>query len=172
MKKNIGIIILTVTIMYLLWLFGLEKIYAWLLNLVINAILVVSVVRTEIQMESGHPAIYWFFNESGDMWWKEPLETIIFPMVILLSWQIFIFFHIHYKKSLRLFIRNFSVFFILQVIYLFTIYGFPFSETAKFIFRLLKNSFGIIVLFMILIDIIVLKINFKNRPGLVHKPDK
>lgn len=169
MIRNILIILLSVSILYFLWGRGLEKAYAHSLKTGVNVCFAAKKdVKAEIKEDNGKLMMYLYYDKSG---WREPLETIILPFIVLLSWQIFVFFHANAKKAAKIGGRNLLIFFSIQVLFLLLLYGMNSSDTAVFLFRLLKNSFGIVVLFMIIWDIIELEISFKNNPTLNKKSE-
>ena len=168
MKLNILIIVVTVSILYLVWGFGLEKLYAHLLQGGVNLCYIFKGDIFAETKEMGEKIFFFlYYDNSG---WKEPLETIVLPLIVLIGWQIFVLFHVPLKPGLKVAGRNFLIFYTIQVLFLLLLYGLKSSELAMFLFRLLKNSFGIIVLFMIIWDIYDLDISFKNKPSFNKKP--
>lgn len=169
MKRNILLILITVSLLYFLWGFGLEKVYAHALGGGVNFFFLPQKdVVAEIKDVGEKVFIFLYYDNTG---WKEPLETIVLPFIVILGWYIFVLFHVPVNKALKIGGRNILVFYLLQVLFLLLLYGLNTSETAMFFFRLFKNSFGIIVLFVIIWDIYDLGISFKNNPSFNKKPE-
>lgn len=162
MKQNILIIILSATFFYILWIFGLENIYAHILQFGVNVFYIFwSDIHAEVQEMAGKLNFVLYYDKTG---WREPMETIGMPLVLLLTWQVLLMFHFPLKKAAKLALRNIGIFILAQVFYMMLLYGMNSSAFVVFIFRLLKNSFGIVVLFMIIWDIYSLNFSFRNKP--------
>jgi hypothetical protein len=150
-------------------MFGLETVYAYLLKFGVSIFTSFSSnVHPEITSKSGKIFFQLLYDNTG---WEEPLETICLPFVILFTWQFFLFFHIEKKKAWKIALRNLGIFYCTQVLYMLLLYGMNDSAFVRFLFYLIKNSFGIIVIFFIIWDIANFNISFKNKP-LYFKSEK
>ncbi|PID89500.1 MAG: hypothetical protein CSB01_01590 [Bacteroidia bacterium] len=164
MKLNIAIILIVATVFFGLWFLGLEIIYAHMLVFGLNAVFVFSSgIHAKLDTSTGKAFIQLFYDNAG---WQEPVETICLPLILLLTWLVFLYFHLPARKASMTLLKNLGIFYALQVLYLTLLYGMLSSESVQFIFNLLKNSFGILVLFMIIWDVIRFRISLRNKPVL------
>lgn len=162
---NAVIIIAGSAFFLMLWFWGLNHIYAQLLKFGTNLFLLPwpdtyfdidpntkdpsFIVNTVIEGRKGH------FPQSG--------KLILLPFVMVLTWQLLMFFNIPVRSAVRSLIENFLIFFFIQVIYMLLLTQFYESSTANFIFRLLTDSFYIIVLFLIVKDTVRYQLIKLNR---------
>ena len=138
----------------LLWINGLNWVYAKLLEFFADIFLFFS-SHTTLGVEDRSGEIYFIVDtiingKQGSFPQKAGL--IILPFVMMLTWQTLLFINIPWRKALRSSIENFSIFIAIQVIYLLILTGYYDSNADKFFFHLLIDSFYIIGLFLIVKD--------------------
>jgi len=165
---NIILVIAISAGVLLLWINGLNVIYAKILAFITNIFLFFS-THTSLGVENKSGEIYFIVDtlingRQGSFPQKAGL--IILPFVMMLTWQILLFINIQWKKALRSTIENISIFMLIQVIYLLILTGYYNSDTDKFFFHLLIDSFYIFGLFLIVKDAIryrLIKISGKSE---------
>lgn len=153
---NILLVIGISAVLLLLWLAGLNWVYAKFLNILANIFLFFA-QDTSLHLEKLNGEINYIVEtvidgKKGS--YPQKAGLIILPFVMMLTWQILLFINIHWRKALRSAIENLSAFVLIQVIYLLILTGYYNSSTDKFFFHLLIDSFYIIGLFLIVKDAI------------------
>ncbi len=163
-KKYINVIIVLVTsaLLLILWFRGLDWVYAKALTFGANVCLIFSDdTSVSMKMSGNSPTfIVKTIIDGKKGSFPQKAELILLPFIMVLTWQILLFFNIDRRKAIRSAIENLLVFYIIQVIYLLLLTGYYGSPAVKFIYDLLLDSFYIIVLFLIVKD------TFKY--GLIH----
>ena len=158
MKRYVNIILVVVISagLLFLWNHGLDWVYARILTLLTNIFLFVS-PTTSLGVESRSDDIYFIVEtliNGRKGTYPQKGGLIILPFVMMLTWQILLFINIPRRKALRSTIENLSIFMAIQVIYLLILTGYYKSETDRFFFHLLIDSFYIFGLFLIVKDAI------------------
>jgi len=155
-KKIINILIVVASsgILLLLWFNGLAWVYAQLLRFGANICLLFSSnTHVGLKVADGAPTFVVDTIISGRKGsYPQKADLILLPFIMILTWQILLFFNLHWKNALRASIENILAFYIVQVIYVLLLTGYYNSETVKFIYDLLLDSFYIIALFLIVKD--------------------
>jgi hypothetical protein len=151
---NILIVIVSSAILLVLWFNGLNWIYAKLVNLGVNICLLFSShTSVHLKMDKGVPTyIVKTLIEGKKGSYPQEAALILLPFVLILTWQILLFFNLQWKKARRSAIENILIFYVLQVIYLVLLTGYYNSPTVKFIYNLFMDSFYIFGLFLIAKD--------------------
>jgi hypothetical protein len=74
------------------------------------------------------------------------------PFVIVLSWQLFLFFVTNKKTAFKLLAINTGIFMAIQVLFLYFLTGYYNSEIQKFLFDMMLDNFYIIALILVIKD--------------------
>jgi len=151
---NILLVIGISAVLLLLWINGLNMVYAKILSALTNVVLFVS-PSTSIGVEDRSGELYFLVEtmingRKGNFPQKAGL--IILPFIMMLTWQILLFINIDWRKAMRSTIENLAIFIGIQVIYLLILTGYYNNSTDKFFFHLLIDSFYIFGLFLIVKD--------------------
>jgi len=151
---NILIVIGTSAILTVLWFNGLDWLYAQMLRVGANIFLLFS-DNTHIGLKMVDKAPTFIVEtiiggRKGS--YPQKADLILLPFIMILTWQILLFFNLRRKDALRSSLENIIIFYIIHVIYLLLLTGYYNSGTVKFIYDLLLDSFYIIALFLIVKD--------------------
>ena len=84
--------------------------------------------------------------------YPQKADLILLPFIMILTWQILLFFNLQRKQATRSAWENILIFYIVQVIYVLLLTDYYNSSVVKFIYDLLMDSFYIIALFLIVKD--------------------
>lgn len=163
MAKKILLLLGIITVLYVFWLIGLDMLYAYVLAFfsdIFSAILQLE-ADSSIVTSGGHIELAMTVTGKGTA--HLPLDPLIMPTVILLSWQIFLFFQLDKKKALYGLLKNFGIFFLLQIIYVLLIVDWGQTVWINSIKETFLHAFGIVVLFIIIKDCIVNRIFIKQK---------
>jgi hypothetical protein len=157
---NILLVIGISAVLLVIWINGLNWIYAKFINFVADIFLFFS-SNTNLSLKKENGELYFVVDtlingKKGT--YPQKAGLIILPFIMMLTWQILLFINIHWRKALRSTIENLSVFVMVQVIYLLILTGYYNSSTEKFFFHLLIDSFYIIGLFLIVKDAVRFKL--------------
>ena len=157
---NVLIIVAVSSLLLFLWFLGLDRIYAEILVIGTNLFLAPwpdTLIIVEI--ETGAPVFIvetLFDGRKGSF--PQEAKLIILPVIMILTWQVLLFFNLPLKNALRSLWENFLIFFLIQVIFLLLLTVYYKSGLAAFIYDLLMDSFYIIALFLIVKDTIKFKL--------------
>ncbi|MCD4694601.1 MAG: hypothetical protein K8S16_00060 [Bacteroidales bacterium] len=154
MIKNVVIIFLAALILYVLWILGLEKIYAYFLYyLVYLPVAAIPETHLSISTDSGHP-LYTVASvvNNKDYTWSLSGELFLLPVVLLMSWQIFLFKLLPRNKALKISRNNILILVASQLLYLFFLTLYWKSAAIRVIHDMMNNNLIIIVVFLIIKD--------------------
>ncbi len=140
------------------WQAGMETSYAKLLVGSTNVCLDIVKTDTHIKLEnadtgdSNHQ--FRVYTRIDGRKGNYPQETggVMQPIVIILSWQVFLFFVLKPKRATISLAVNFGLFFLVQIIFLFLLTGYYTSSVQKYIYTIMLDSFYIIALILIIKD--------------------
>ncbi len=157
MKKlliNILIVLGASGLLTFLWFIGLDWIYAQLLRLGANILLLFSSdTYVGLKMVEGSPTFVIDTVIDGRKGsYPQQADLILLPFIMILTWQVLLFFNLPARNALRSAIENILTFFIVQLVYVMLLTAYYNSGTIKFIYDLLMDSFYIIALFLIVKD--------------------
>ncbi len=82
----------------------------------------------------------------------QKIGALLQPTVMILAWQLFLFFVLGAKTALRLFLINLASFLAIQVFFLLQLMGYYTSDFNKFMYEFLKSSFYVIALIFVIKD--------------------
>lgn len=153
---NILLVIVISAVLLLIWINGLDYVYAQILSLFTNIFLFVS-PSTSLAVENKSDELYFIVEtliNGRKGTYPQKAGLIILPFVMMLTWQILLFINLPWRKALRSTIENLAIFMLIQVIYLLILTGYYKSDMDKFFFHLLIDSFYIFGLFLIVKDAI------------------
>lgn len=151
---NILIILGASAVLLFLWFLGLKLLYARALVGLTNLFLLPwpdTYLRVFIQADSPVFEVFTLIDGKNA---KYPQDTklILLPILMLLTWQILIFFNLHWKKAWSSLLVNLGIYLGIQVIFVMLLTAYYTSPLAKYIYNLLTDSFYIIILFLIVKD--------------------
>lgn len=163
---NTIIVVVSSAILLIAWFNGFSWLYAKLLTIGSNICLAFSPETTiRLKMTNDEPTfIIKTIINAKKASYTQKADLILLPIIMMLTWQVLLFFNIERKKALRSLTENLLAFFVVQIIFLLLLTGYYSSPAAKFIYDLLMDSFYIVVLFLIVKDTF--------RYGLIHLTKK
>lgn len=155
-KKLINILIVVVTsgLLLILWFIGFDWIYAQMLRFGANILLLFS-SDTHIGLKITNNAPTFIVETMIDGrkgTYPQKADLILLPFIMILTWQVLLFFNLSRKNALRSTIENVIAFYLIQLLYVVLLTAYYKSGAVKFIYDLLLDSFYIIALFLIVKD--------------------
>ncbi len=161
MLKKISILLGSSLSLFFLWLIGLEKLYARLLDLGTSLLLApFSSVTTILNTDNAHPHYCIAVGKEG---YCMELELFGLSVIVLLSWYILLVVLLPQRKMILTSLKHLALFYVLQVLTISTLalyeYGIFFQQANE----ALRQSFIIIALIFIIYDNYIFDIfNFKE----------
>jgi len=158
MKQKIWVNILIVIgfsgLLLFLWFNGLDYIYAQMVRVGANiALLFSSDTHVGLKLTNDAPTfIVDTFVNGRKGTYPQKADLILMPFIMILTWQILLFFNLPLKQALRSTAENLIAFYIIQVIYVLLLTSYYNSSIVKFLYDLLMDSFYIIALFLVVKD--------------------
>lgn len=153
-NKIIFLLIITLLI-FIGWQIGYEAFHARILAWFTNGLLKITgshkIIKYEISDRVPIFMVYELIRGKGTRFPQE-IGPILQPTVILLAWQLFLFFVLSLKQAFRLVLINFGIFLALQVFFLVQLTGYHASSVHKFLYSLMVDSFYIIALILVIKD--------------------
>lgn len=151
---NILIVIGASGILLILWFNGLDWLYAQLLRIGANILLLFSSdTQVGLKLVEDSPTFIVDTIVNGRKGsYPQKADLILLPFIMILTWQILLFFNLTRKQAVRSAIENILIFYIIQLIYVLLLTAYYDSKTIKFVYDLLMDSFYIIALFLIVKD--------------------
>jgi len=151
---NVLIVIGASGLLLILWFNGFAYLYAQLLKLGANILLIFS-SNTHIGLNIVENAPTFIVNtiidgKKGS--YPQKADLILLPFIMILTWQVLLFFNLPRRQAIRSAIENILVFYIIQLIYVLLLTAYYNNASVKFIYDLLIDSFYIIALFLIVKD--------------------
>jgi hypothetical protein len=155
-KKYINILIIVIAsgLLVLLWFSGFDWLYAQLLRLGANILLIFSGdTHVGLKLIDDAPTFIVETIVNGKKGtYPQKADLILLPFIMILTWQILLFFNVSRKNAVRSALENIITFYIIQLIYVLLLTAYYNSSAIKFIYDLLMDSFYIIALFLIVKD--------------------
>lgn len=168
LKKILFLIVISLLV-FTGWNFGLDAAYTKTILALTNVGLKISGSESQIDFirdDTPQKAIQYkvniVVNHRKGSYIHEP-GSYIQPFAALLSWQIFLFFILKRKQALGSLVPNLAIFVVIQVIVLIMLTGIYTSDTQSYIFKMMVDSFNIIVLILIIKDSIVYSVFSKKN---------
>ena len=167
-RNRIILLILISIIVFGAWEMGLERVYEKTLVGITNTTLTVIKKDTRIELEKtakGDAFHFRVYTRVQGRMGNYPQETggLMEPLVIVLSWQLFLFFILNYKVALKLLTINLVTFILIQVIFLVFLTGYYNSSIQQFLFDMMLDNFYIIALILVIKDNILYPVFRKKR---------
>jgi len=163
-RNKILLLILISFLIFIGWNYGVETAYAKLLvttsNIslgIINKDANIKYEKVDKDSELYHFKVTAVINGRRGSYPQE-VGGILQPLIIILSWQIFLFFVINLKLAIRSLLTNFSIYMLIQIIFLILLSGYYNSTAQQFVFSILLDSFYIIALILIIKDNILFSV--------------
>jgi hypothetical protein len=153
---NILMVVVVSLIFLIFWLVGFNHIYAQALKFGANLFLSPwKDIYFEMDPTSKTPTFIVHSIIGGRTGsYDQEGKLILLPIIMILTWQVLLFFNLSTDKALRSTVENVVIFYLLQVIYLLLLTQYYNSAVVKYIYDLLRDSFYILALFLILKDAI------------------
>jgi hypothetical protein len=155
-KKYINILIVVIAsgLLVTLWFSGFDWLYAQLLRLGANILLIFSGdTHVGLKLIDDAPTFIVETIVNGKKGtYPQKADLILLPFIMILTWQILLFFNLSRKNAVRSALENIITFYIIQLIYVLLLTAYYNSPAIKFIYDLLMDSFYIIALFLIVKD--------------------
>jgi hypothetical protein len=151
---NILIVIGASGLLLFLWFHGLDWLYAQILKLGANIVLLFS-SDTHVGLKSieGAPTFIVETIVNGRKGtYPQKADLILLPFIMILTWQILLYFNLPAKHATRSTVENIIIFYLIQLIYVLLLTAYHNSAAIKFVYDLLLDSFYIIALFLIVKD--------------------
>ncbi len=155
MLKKVSILIVASLVFTLLWFSGLEKAYAHVLAFTTNTIVGSGSGNTSIQVMENDGNLVFQVSTLVDGRrgsYPQNAQTLLLPAVLILAWQVLLFFGLPWRRALRTASFNLAVFLGFHVIFMLLLTAYYNSEVAKFFFHLMMETFYIIALVIIIKD--------------------
>lgn len=157
-RNKVLLIIVISLLVFTAWQFGMEKVYAKILVGTTNVFLSVSKEDTFIELENDNARSdtfhYKVHTRIEGRKGSYPQETggVMQPFVIILSWQLFLFFVLKRKQALTSFLINIGIFILIQVIFLILLTGYYNSSFQQYVYTMMLDSFYIFALILVIKD--------------------
>ncbi len=162
---NVLIVIAASALLLFLWFRGLNNLYAHTLVFGSNIFLSpFQDVYLEMDPEAEAPVFIVHSVIDGRTGrYPQDANLILLPFIMILTWQILMFFNMKIRIAVRSTLENLLIFYLLQVIFLIFLTQYYNSGFIKFIYNLLSDSFYIFALFLILKDTVRYRLLKLNR---------
>jgi hypothetical protein len=155
-KKIINILIVVVSsgVLLALWFNGLAWLYAQMLRIGANILLIFSSdTHVGLKLVDDAPTFIVETIIKGKKGsYPQKADLILLPFIMIMTWQILLFFNLSRKQAVRSALENIIAFYIIQLIYVVLLTAYYNSTAIKFVYDLLIDSFYIIALFLIVKD--------------------
>lgn len=142
-------------IIYVIFWIGLDWGYAYSLKGGVNAFAkLFSIKMTAFleETESGHPLFKLITSQAVTR--RFALEFIILPIVILISWHIFLIIKMPSKRLIKPILINFAILYFIHVIHLMLMNLYSESKIVEILAHTLFHSGMVIVVFLMIKDLI------------------
>jgi len=150
MIKKISILIGSTVGLFLLWMVGLEKIYAQILKFGASVILSpFSNVTPVLKMNGGHPDFCVAVGQDG---YCMQMELFGLSIIVLLSWYVMLVSLKPTKKIILTALKHIAAFYLLQILTMSTLALYDFGTFFQQANTALRQSFIIIALIFIIRD--------------------
>lgn len=150
MLKKILILIISSISLFILWIIGLEKIYAYILKFGASIILSpFSNVTPVLKADQTHPDFCVAVGQDG---YCMQLELFGLSIIVILSWYILLVFLKPGKKMILIALKHILIFYLLQVLTMSTLALYDYGNFFKQMNDALRQSFIIIAMVIIIWD--------------------
>lgn len=151
---NILIVLVSSALLLILWFNGFAWVYAQLLRFGANLLLIFSAdTHVSLKMTDDAPTfVVQTIIDGKKGSYPQKADLILLPFIMILTWQILLFFNLPRRYAIRSAIENIVAFYAVQLLYVILLTAYYNSSGVKFIYDLLLDSFYIIALFLIVKD--------------------
>ncbi len=167
--KKIVLLIIISMMIFGGWEWGMERVYEKALVVVTNVTLKVIKKDTRIELEESTKGKYQFrvYTTIEGRKGNYPQETggLLEPFVIVLSWQLFLFFVMNPKNAVRLLGINIGIFLFFQVLFLIFLTNYYSFSIQKFLFDMMLDNFYIVALILVIKDNMLFPVFRKKSIG-------
>lgn len=156
--SKVILLLLLTFLTFTVWQAGLETVYAKAIVATTNLTLSIVKKDTHIEYEKdkGSNEAYHFeaytIIDGRKGHYSQETGGMMQPFVIIISWQIFLFFVLNIKSALRALGMNIAIFVLFQVLLLIFLSGYYTSTIQQYLFTLMIDSFYIIALVLVIKD--------------------
>ncbi|PIQ29519.1 MAG: hypothetical protein COW63_12705 [Bacteroidetes bacterium CG18_big_fil_WC_8_21_14_2_50_41_14] len=157
-RNKIILLLLISALVFTAWQSGAERVYAQVLIGTTNFFVGMAKEDTHIELENinenDKTYQYRVFTRIDGRKGNYPQETggVMQPFVIVLSWQIFLFFVLKRKPALTSLVMNVGIFLLIQVVFLVFLTGYYNSGVQKYLYTMMLDSFYIFALILVIKD--------------------
>ena len=157
-RNKIILLLLISLLIFTGWQFGGEHLYTKLLVGTTNVSVGIFKKDTHIEYEKqkGSSELYQFKVSTpidgriGS--YPQEVGGLMQPFVIILSWQIFLFFIISRKNATKALFTNIVTYMLTQIVFLILLTGYYTSDIQQFIFTIMIDCFYIVALILVIKD--------------------
>jgi len=162
MLKKLSILIGSSISLFILWMIGLEKLYAQLLKFGASTLLSpFSDITALLKMADNHPAFCVAVGKEG---YCMQMELFGLSIVVLLSWYVLLIALKPEKKRILMVLKHLAIFYFLQILTMTTLALYEYNIFFQQANEALRQSFIIIALVFIIRDNYLYEVfNFKNK---------
>lgn len=153
--KKIALLMAIITVMTLIWFSGFEVFYARILVGASNVTL--GMAGRESTIEVADDGETYFFRvttiiEGRRGSYPQIFGALLLPVVMVISWQIFMAFFLKRKRWIKYTLINMGIFMAVQMVFLLLLTAYYTSDTARYLYDMMMDSFYIVALAVILVD--------------------
>ncbi len=166
MLKKIAQLAISIIIVSTLWFVGLETVYTRVLAFSSNVVLGIWGRNASIVVEKENGEyLFRVYTEFEGIKANYPqrVQSLFYPTIIVLSWQVFLAFAMGWRKSLRSGVKNLGLFFLFHILFLLLLTAYYSSSIARFFYDMMLESFYVIAVVVIAIDYIRHPVFAKSR---------
>lgn len=151
------------TVFYFFWQIGFDYIWAYILKAGISTITAIFADIQQVVVQQSDDAIRLFFHYP-DRNNSVNVEYAL-PIVLLLAWQTYLYIdkNVTIKFANHSLLLNISIFYLLQIFFPLLLYNVSASKTKATLFFLGLQVFGMLVLFLIIKDSVMIKYNSRLK---------
>lgn len=162
MFKKLSILIASSVSLFILWMIGLEKLYAEALKFGTSVLLSpFSSITTHLRIVNNHPDFCVAVGKEG---YCMQMELFGLSVVVLLSWYIFLVILKPQKKMIFTALKHLGIFYLLQILTMSTLALYEYGTFFQQANEALRQSFIIIALVFIIRDNYLYDVfSFKNK---------
>lgn len=153
--KKVLILLASALLVTAIWFLGAEVIYARILAFASNVLLSLagSSINIAVEEEAGEYLFRVYLMIDGQRGsFPQMIQTLLFPTIIVLSWQLFVAMVSGWRQFLRSAKWNIGLFFAFQVLFLLILTAYHTSAVAAFVYTILMESFSVIAVVIVIID--------------------
>ncbi len=154
-RNKIILLLLISVLVFIGWQAGMEIAYARVLVATSNVGLSIVKKHTKIKLEETNGKYEFQAHvliNGKRAHYPQETGSIMQPFVIILSWQIFLFLALQWKKALKSFGVNVVIFVLVQMIFLILLTGYYDSTAQQLFYDIMLDSFYVVAVVLIIKD--------------------